>query len=155
MANDYLITYQILLDKIKKGNIVHADETFVNIKSKGKCYVWVFTSLEEVYFVYSPTREGDLLKEVLKDFNGVLVSDFYSAYDSVPCPQQKCLIHLIRDMNNDLLENLFDEEYKKIVKDFSQLLKMIITTVDKYGLKKRNLHKHKKDVEKFYKILLD
>ena len=58
-------------------------------------------------------------------------------------------------MNNDLLENLFDEEYKKIVKDFSQLLKMIITTVDKYGLKKRNLHKHKKDVEKFYKILLD
>jgi hypothetical protein len=39
---------------------------------------------------------------VLKDFRGVLVSDFYAAYDSLTCEQQKCLIHLIRDMNTDL-----------------------------------------------------
>jgi Transposase IS66 family len=40
---------------------------------------------------------------LLKNFHGVLVSDFYSAYDTIGCPQQKCLIHLIRDINQELL----------------------------------------------------
>ncbi len=34
---------------------------------------------------------------------------------SLKCPQQKCLIHLIRDMNEDLLGNGFDNEYKDMV----------------------------------------
>ena len=59
----------------------------------------MFANVEEVVYLYRPTREGDFLQELLKDFRGVLVSDFYAAYDSLPCPQQKCLIHLIRDMN--------------------------------------------------------
>jgi hypothetical protein len=41
--------------------------------------------------LYSLTREGTFLKETLGDFDGVLVSDFYAAYDSVTCHQQKCL----------------------------------------------------------------
>ena len=63
----------------------------------------MITNLEEVVFIYRPNREGEFLKDLLKDFDGVLVSDFYSAYDSIPCLQQKCLIHLIRDMNQELL----------------------------------------------------
>jgi len=39
-----------------------------------------------------------------KEFRGVLVSDFYAAYDS-PNAQQKCLIHLMRDINQELLNN--------------------------------------------------
>ena len=61
-------------------------------------------------YVYAPTREGDTLRETLAGFKGVLVSDFYAAYDAMDCPQQKCLIHLIRDLNDDLLKNPFDEE---------------------------------------------
>ena len=48
-------------------------------------YVWTFTNMEEVAFMYRPTREGEFLKELLKDFEGVLVSDFYGAYDSLDC----------------------------------------------------------------------
>ncbi len=40
---------------------------------------------EEVAYVYSETREGDLLQTMLKDFRGVSVSDFYTAYDAIPC----------------------------------------------------------------------
>ena len=58
------------------------------------------------------TREGTVLESVLDGFKGVLVSDFYAAYDSAPCPQQKCLIHLMRDINEDLHKNPFDEELK-------------------------------------------
>ena len=44
-----------------------------------------------------------MLEDVLAGFEGVLVSDFYAGYDGVPCRQQKCLIHLMRDINEDLL----------------------------------------------------
>ena len=84
------------------------------------------------------------LKELLKDFHGILISDFYAGYDALPCPQQKCLIHLIRDLNNDLLNNQFNDEYNKIAAGFGQLLRTIIDTIDKYGLKKRNLKKSMK-----------
>ena len=106
--------------------------------------------MEEVLYVYAPTREGDIAREILKGFTGVLISDYYAAYDSIECVQQKCLIHLMRNMNDDLLDNPFDEQYKIFVKDFSLLLKSIIDTIDRYGLKKYYLGKHKKDVSKFY-----
>jgi len=50
----------------------------VSIKGE-TAYVWVFTSLEEVVYLYKETREGDFLQELLREFNGVLVSDFYAA----------------------------------------------------------------------------
>ena len=75
MARYYENTYRTLLAKILAGNLLHLDETEVRLHV-GKGYVWVFTNLEEVVYMYRPTREGDFLKELLKDFRGVLVSDF-------------------------------------------------------------------------------
>jgi hypothetical protein len=147
-------TYNSILMKLRNGSLIHADETRVSIKG-GDAYIWVFTSLEEVIYVYSSTREGDVLEEIIKDFKGVLISDFYNVYDSAGCSQQKCLIHLIRDMNDALIENPFDDDYRDIIKCFGVLVKSIVSTIDKYGLKKRHLNKHMKDVERFYKWLLD
>jgi hypothetical protein len=115
--------------------------------------VWVFTSLEEVVYYYTETREGDFLQELLREFHGVLVSDFYAAYDSMNCPQQKCLIHLMRDLNNDLLKHPFNEELKGLVQEFAMLLKPMIETIDRFGLKAHFLRKHKVFVERFYKEL--
>ncbi|MEO0538611.1 MAG: TM0106 family RecB-like putative nuclease [Cyanobacteria bacterium P01_A01_bin.123] len=149
MANDYSKTYDLILEKLNAGKLIHADETTVDIQRE-EGYVWVFTSFEEVFYIYSPSREGKILGKIA-NFDGVLISDFYSAYNSVKCLQQKCLIHLIRDMNDDLYKNPFDEEYKTLVKNLGILLKMIVETIDEYGLKKRNLKKHKYDVDNFYK----
>jgi hypothetical protein len=149
MARYYRGTYRGLLDKILAGGLLHIDETEVQLKT-GRAYVWVFTSLEEVVFMLRPNREGDFLKELLKDFQGVLVSDFYAAYDSIECPQQKCLIHLIRDINQELLNNPFDEELKSITRPFGTLLRKIVTTVDQHGLKRRYLERHKPEVEAFF-----
>jgi hypothetical protein len=65
--------------------------------------------------------------------------------------QQKCLIHLIRDMNEDLLSNSFDSEYKDVVQRFARLLQQIVETVDKYGLKRRHFRKHRNDAVQFLK----
>jgi predicted RecB family nuclease len=149
MARYYRATYRNLLRKILAGPLVHIDETEVKLRT-GKGYVWVFTNLEEVVYMYRPTREGDFLKELLKDFRGVLVSDFYTAYDSIECPQQKCLIHLMRDMNQDLLNNPFDEDLKAITLPFGTLLRGAIATIDEHGLKRRHLAKHVVEVKAFF-----
>jgi hypothetical protein len=129
------------MEKMLAGHVLHGDETEVKLKTvKGN--VWVFASLEEVVYMYRPNREGVFLQELLKDFHGVLVSDFYAAYDSIKCPQQKCLIHLMRDINQDLLSHPFDEELRSITQPFGTLLQSIVSTVDKHGLKNRVLKTH-------------
>src|SRR5438128_10955353 len=44
------------------------------------------------------TREATIAHEFLINYNGILISDFYPGYDSVRCRQQKCWVHLIRDL---------------------------------------------------------
>jgi len=109
--------------------------------------------MENVYFFFSKTRECDTVKEMLEGFDGVLVSDFYVGYDSIPCRQQKCLIHLMRDLNDDLLRQPFNEELKELATRFADLLRPIIETIDNYGLKKSKLRKHKVRVDAFYECL--
>lgn len=89
----------------------------------------------------------------MKGFHGVLVSDFYAAYDSIECPQQKCLIHLMRDINQELLNNPFDEELQLITRPFGSLLRAIIITIDEHGLKRIRLKKHDGEVENFFRTI--
>jgi len=152
MARYYKPTYQRLLKKILSGNLLHVDETEVRLKT-GKGYVWVFTNLEEVVFMFKPTREGSFLREFMKGFHGVLLSDFYAAYDSIECSQQKCLIHLMRDINQELLNNPFDQELQLITRPFGGLLRAIIATIDEYGLKRKRLKKHEGAVGTFFRSL--
>jgi predicted RecB family nuclease len=152
LARRYQPTVQHILAKLITGTLIHADETHTNLQ-KGKGYVWVLANMEEVVFLYKPSREGDFLQELLKGFTGVLITDFYSAYDSLPCEQQKCLVHLIRDMNHDLLNNPFDDEFKSLVSEFGQLLRTIVATIDRYGLKKRHLNKHVGNVVRFFRAI--
>jgi Transposase IS66 family len=152
VAYTYQTTYRKLLERILTGQVVHIDETEVKLKA-GKGYVWVFASLEEVFYMYRPTREGAFLQELLKDFRGVLVSDFYAAYDGIVCPQQKCLIHLIRDINQALLSNPFDEELRLITQSFGTLLQSIVKSVDQHGLIKRKLKVHEGGIARFFKML--
>ncbi len=152
-ASDYYrVTKKKILDRIIHGNLIHADETRANIKGH-LAYVWVMTNLREVVYILAESREGEIIKELLKDFNGVLVSDFYAVYDAIECPQQKCLIHLMRDLNDEMLNNPFDIEMKSIVTGFAGLLKPIIETIDKRGLKKYYLRKHLLEIDRFYGFL--
>jgi len=150
MADYYSQTHQQILKRITSGGLVHADETHANIKGKS-AFVWVFTNMHEVAYLYSDSREGEFVQTTLHGFNGVLVSDFYAVYDSFDCPQQKCLIHLVRDLNGAMLDNPYDDEMKHIVTSFGQLLKTIVEDVDRYGLKRHFLRKHSAAVRRFYR----
>ncbi len=151
-AQTYKVTYDALIKSLCNGRLLHADETKISVRGKNG-FVWIFANMAEVAYIYSETREGDFLQPMLKDFKGVLVSDFYAAYDSIPCPQQKCLVHLIRDLNDDLLKCPYDEDLKRIALAFTALLKPMVETIERYGLKKRFLGKHLVDVNRFYRNL--
>jgi predicted RecB family nuclease len=148
-ARYYKRTYNQILKNILASRFVNVDETKMKL-TKETGYIWVFTSLLDVAYVYRPNREGKFLHDLLKDFGGVLVTDFYSAYDSLECEQQKCLIHLMWDINKDLLQNPFDDDLKYVAVRFGVLLRNVIQTVDRFGLKARFLRKHTKDVVQFY-----
>lgn len=143
-------TYDRILAHLLRGSLLHIDETEVKLRSC-KGYVWVFASMDAVYFEYRDSRKAQFLGPLLEEFQGVLISDFFTGYDSLKCPQQKCLIHLIRDMNEDLLGNGFDNEYKDMVQRFAHLLQQIVETIDRYGLKRRHFRKHRNDAVRFLK----
>jgi Transposase IS66 family len=103
VANEYEQLYECILHSISAGTLVHVDET-KGVVYGGGHYVWIFTNLRTVAYVYSPTRDADVLRDVLHGFSGVLVSDFYGAYEVMECQQQKCLIHLMRDINELVLK---------------------------------------------------
>jgi predicted RecB family nuclease len=156
--NDLGAFYQETEDKIVKilmnGSFIHADETSINIRGENQ-YVWVFSNDKYVILRLSKCRESNLAEEFLKDYKGILITDFYSGYDIIDCPQQKCWVHLIRDLNNDLWSNPFDKEYESFVSEIRNLIVPIIQTVYKHGLKKYFLSKYSKAVDKFYKNHID
>jgi predicted RecB family nuclease len=128
---------------------LHADETPINIEGATQ-YVWTFTTDTYVVFRLSKTREATIAHEFLKNYDGILITDFYSGYDAIACRQQKCWVHLIRDLNDDLWLHPFDSEYETFVSEVRNLIIPMMEAVQKYGLKKRHLQKFMKHVSTFY-----
>jgi len=120
-AQLYAITHDRLMKKLCSGHLLHVDETSISVRGFSG-YVWALTSMDEVAYFFTPTREGNTIQELLKNFSGVLVSDFYAAYDAIDCPQQKCLIHFIRDVNTAILEHPFDEGLRQFARNFAGMV---------------------------------
>jgi len=152
VARSYRDTKERVLRHILTGGLIQADETRISVKGKIG-YVWVLASLDSVIYIHTETREGERIQAILSEFKGVLVSDFYAVYDSIACLQQKCLIHLLRDLNDEILNAPYDEDLKQLITGFSQLLKPMIDTVDGHGLKSHFLRKHQRFVDRFYRRL--
>ena len=88
-----------VLERIRASPVVHADETGWR-QDGNNGYVWTFSTPTERYFVRRG-RHKEVVDEVLGDsFNGVLVSDFYAAYNHYPGLKQRCWAHLLRDIHD-------------------------------------------------------
>jgi len=134
---------------------IHVDETRANIRGFN-WYVWVFTDGRHVIFRLTDNRETTIVQELLTDYHGILITDFYPGYDSVQCTQQRCWVHLIGDLNDDLLEHPFDTEYETFVLQVRDLIIPIMEAVQKHGLKKWHLRKFRKNVDGFYsRVIID
>lgn len=154
LGSKYSVTERDLVKRMLSSPFVQADETKINIQGTQQ-WVWVFTDGCHVVLKFSATRESRLAREILSGYQGILISDFYPGYDSIRCRQQKCWVHLIRDLNKDLLKSPFDAEFEALITGVRDLIVPIIETVSKYGPRKRNLNKHRRQVEAFYAKTID
>ncbi|HLG36814.1 MAG TPA: IS66 family transposase, partial [Nitrososphaera sp.] len=153
-AEYYSATEKLSIRRILHSPFVHADETLINIQGVDH-YVWVFTNGKHVVFRMTETREATIAHEFLSGYKGVLISDFYGGYDAATFRQQKCLVHLIRDLNNDLWNDPYNRPYEAFVSEVKNLLVPIFEVEEKYGLKRWHLSKFSKSVDRFYRENID
>jgi predicted RecB family nuclease len=149
MANFYGRCEEVNLDRLLAGPFLHVDETRLSIQGADH-YVWILTDGRRVVFRMTATRETTMIRNLLADYEGVLVSDFYAGYDGVGCRQQKCLVHLIRDLNDDLWASPFDAEFEGFVLAVRDLLVPMIAAVQGRVAKARQLAKFLPQVDAFY-----
>jgi transposase len=91
------VAAEAILAAIQARPVVHADETSWREDGQNG-YLWSLSSGALRYFRRG-CRQKHMVDDLLgADFAGVLVTDFYAAYDHYPGPHQRCWVHLLRDI---------------------------------------------------------
>lgn len=101
--------YEEILSNVRGSPWLNADET--GWREDGvNGYIWSFSTPSARYFLHDQSRSSNVVKEALaQEFEGVLVSDFYSAYNIYEGTKQRCWVHLLGDLK-DLVEKHPDDK---------------------------------------------
>jgi len=90
---------QIVKQKLTMANIMHNDETGINIRG---ILHWLHTAGNKDYtYLYPHKRRGTIAFDdigILPDFKGVSVHDFWKPYEKYDCFHAYCNAHLIREL---------------------------------------------------------
>ena len=93
--------YEEIAEQAKDSAVLHADETGWRVAGR-TVWLWCFTSrlARATYYMIDRSRGSPaLLKFFTESFAGVLVTDFWAAYNAVVCgARQACLAHLFREL---------------------------------------------------------
>lgn len=88
--------------EIQRSGAVHADETGGRVDG-ASWWIWAFVTSTLASFRVEWSRGSEVILRVLGEhFLGVLISDFFSAYNVPNCRKQKCLAHLLRTIEEIL-----------------------------------------------------
>jgi len=74
---------KLILKEILSQKTTYVDESPMNIfhPERQKGYIWSVSNNYGQYYQYELTRSGDVAKEMLKGFSGIVVSDAYGGYN--------------------------------------------------------------------------
>jgi len=126
-----LTQYHRLKLLIRASAVVYADETGWRTDGKNT-QLWTLTTDRHTLYHVDESRSGKVIAQLLgeafgADGKSTLVSDFYSAYDQFDCPQQKCLVHLLRELKEtiarrtELFSHPFFQRCKRLLKEMLKL----------------------------------
>lgn len=130
LKREALPIYDGLLSSLRKGSFIHADETGWKIDGAGH-WLWKFCNKTISFSHIDKSRGQKVVEDILgKSYDGVLISDFLSAYNRIEAVKQRCLAHIFRDLDKvieywrDDKEVLrYCERLTKIFKDAIELHK--------------------------------
>jgi transposase len=115
---------------------LHLDETTWNIQNKNQNdgYMWIISNRYGSHYTFKPTRSGKVIKELLTDYAGPVLTDGYEGYnalDEADIKQGFCWAHARRkffeieshDPTVTPILNDIDDLFKieRRAKDFSEL----------------------------------
>lgn len=91
--------YKEIQNNILDAKVMFADETGWRVKGK-TWWLWCFTTDDATFYVIDRCRGRPVLMRFFKrEFRGILVSDFWGAYNAVEAlAKQKCIPHLLREL---------------------------------------------------------
>ena len=131
--------YEQIGEQAKSSAHLHADETGWRVN--GQTYwLWCFTNDRNCYYMIDRCRGSPALQQFFtEEFDGVLITDFWAAYQSV-CAEdrQYCLVHLLRELekvddHNDSVEwQAFAKKLRRLLRDGIRLRKREDFAPDKY-----------------------
>jgi transposase len=138
-------------DEIKvralNAKVLYADETGWRVKGK-TWWLWCFTTGDLTYYMIDRCRGRPLLRKFFKRaFQGILVSDFWGAYNAIRCmAKQKCIPHLLRDLLRvDKYEKpgrswqRFAKKLRRLLRDAMRLSKHSERTAPDYASKRARI----------------
>jgi hypothetical protein len=140
--------YEQIGREARSGAVLHADETGWRVDGRTH-WLWCFCNHRNTYYMIDESRGSLALQKFFTEaFNGTLVTDFWSAYESVwAADYQKCLPHLLRELvkvdeHNPRTEWVaFSRQLKRLVRDGLKLRKRPDFTKEKYASRIMLIHR--------------
>ena len=113
---------------VRTSGVLNVDETSWRVMGK-TAWLWCFAAKEAVLYVIDPTRASPVVLRIIGEaFNGVLVTDFYAAYNKVAAwAKQKCVVHLLRELEKVSVTNTslewvsFQRKLRRLLRDALRL----------------------------------
>ena len=137
--------YEQLAQEARGSAVLHADETGWRMNGV-TWWLWCFANRTTCYYLIDPSRGAPALEKFFAEaFDGVLVTDFWAAYNAFATERQCCLVHLLRELEKVDQENRspdwqeFAKMLRRLVRDGIRLRKRTDFTPEKYRSRIRRL----------------
>jgi len=120
--------YEKIKEQLKASQVIHADETGWRLDGDNQ-WLWKFSNKRVSLTHIDKSRGQKVVNDVLgEEYDGVLVSDFLSAYNKINSKKQRCLAHIMRDLEKVI--EYWDEEDLKTVTYCKRLMEILMRGID-------------------------
>jgi hypothetical protein len=133
LKDEALPIYKSLVDKLKYSRLLHIDETGWPMDGKNY-WLWKFCNKTICVSHIDKSRGQKVVESMIgKNYNGILVSDFLSAYNKIETrAKQRCLVHLLRDLKKVLAYFQDDPEVLRYSRRLKKILENAILLYKEY-----------------------
>lgn len=136
--------YEKLKGQLKAEGFIHADETGWRVDGDNR-WLWKFSNKRVSVTHINKSRGQRVVKDMLgEEYDGVLISDFLSAYNKIKSRKQRCLAHIMRDLEKVI--KYWDEEDHQTVAYCKRLMDIL-----RQGIKLYREYVEKEWDKKYYR----
>lgn len=116
-----------ITERLRTGTYVNADETGWRVSGVNH-WLWALTSPDCTLYQVDQRRSSAVVRAVLGErYGGYVISDFLPTYNKLPYKSQKCIPHLLRDLQKtaerspSFAASSFGKKLKRAAKDLLRL----------------------------------